>query len=233
MSYAVPYAGGRHRTDRDPIAVTEATSAGSHDSTEAGRPGRLKSALRRIGQGIGNRSLDESADLTEAADAGSTSVATVFDDIEMLPERLPTRRAVQPADVGDLLELDDLTDFDNVISLPSQPCFDVTDVLHLAGELDDRLFPWHFAGRYREQLDVRLGRIEAALEAGDLDAALEVTLSLKVTSTLVGTRELAELSTSIEAELRAEDLSAARASAAQLPAVAARAVDALSPYLSA
>lgn len=225
MSYAVPNAGGRHRTDRDPFAVAEAASSVVADSSHDRRPGRLKGALQRIGQGLGNRPVHEAADLACVVELPSAEPAS--GGVETLPERLPTREAAQSADV------EGLSDLGNVFALPSQPCFDVTDVLHLAGELDDRLFPWHFAGRYREQLDPRVARIDAALDAGDLETALEVTLSLKVTSTLVGTRELAELASVIETELRTGNLAAVRLSAAELPAVAGRAADALRPYLSA
>ena len=232
MSYAVPTAGGRHRTDRDPV-VAEAAPTVAEDARPRGM-GKLKNALHRLGQGLGASEPVEEilAELPQL---------TVVDDAETLPERLPTRETPELDDdhiddldhVDEVAEVDHVDHVDNVVALNARPCFDVTAVLHLAGEVDDRLYPWRFAGRYREQLDHRVSRIQSALERDDVETAMDAVLSLKVSSALVGTWELVDVASTLELEVRAGDLQAARSIAAQLPAVAARATDAISPYLSA
>ena len=52
-----------------------------------------------------------------------------------------------------------------------------------------------------------------------------------MSSTIVGTRELAALALTIETDLRGHDLAAARLSASALDPVAARATQALDDYL--
>ncbi|WP_244930450.1 hypothetical protein [Nocardioides sp. W7] len=101
----------------------------------------------------------------------------------------------------------------------------------LADDVEDEIFVDGFASRYQELLPARLDRIQHALEADDLEQAVDATLSLKVASSTVGTRELADLADCIFEDLRADDLAAALASAQVLPTVAERADAALAAYL--
>ncbi|GAB2854528.1 signal peptidase I [Nocardioides pacificus] len=102
----------------------------------------------------------------------------------------------------------------------------------LAIDVDDEAFVSIFAHRYQEMLPQRLDKITAALAADDLDGALEASLSLKVSSSTVGTRELQGLAEVIELNVRRHDVAAARAAAEGLPQAVARADEALATYIS-
>lgn len=117
------------------------------------------------------------------------------------------------------------------MTLARPQSFDVTALHRLAHEVGDNSFPHVFTLKYRQLLGARLARIGGALQSSDLAGALDATLSLKVSSTIVGTRELAALALTIETDLRGHDLAAARLSAAGLDPVAARASVALDEYL--
>jgi HPt (histidine-containing phosphotransfer) domain-containing protein len=111
--------------------------------------------------------------------------------------------------------------------------FDADVLVRMARDVNDQAFASVFAVRYRQMLDARVSRINRALLAEDVDDALDATLSLKVSSSTVGTRELADLALVIEDNVRRLDVRGARTEAARLPLVAARADQALAAYLSA
>ena len=117
------------------------------------------------------------------------------------------------------------------MTLTQPQSFDVTALHRLAQEVGDNSFPHVFTAKYRVLLGERLARIGRTLQSSDLAGALDAILSLKVSSTVVGTRELAALALAIETDLRGHDLAAARLSATELAPVAARASQALDAYL--
>lgn len=118
-------------------------------------------------------------------------------------------------------------------AVPGVPAFDVAALTRMADDVDDHAFTCVFAARYRQMLSDRVDRILAALVKGDVDAALDATLSLKVSSVTVGTCELADLAHVIEDNVRSLDVVAARSVAAKLSVAAARADHALAEFLSA
>ena len=119
------------------------------------------------------------------------------------------------------------------IGRPGVPTFDEGALRRLSHDLEDHAFVSVFAARYLEMLPTRVLRINNALHTADVEAALDATLSLKVSSTTVGTFELADLALTIEDNVRRLDVRAARATATQLPPAAVRADAALVAYLSA
>lgn len=116
---------------------------------------------------------------------------------------------------------------------PTPPAFDASALARLASEVDDTTYPTVFATRYQSMLPQRVGRIAEALGHADLEVALDAVLSLRVSSTTVGTCELAEIAGDIEASVRRQDLASARMSARRLAVVASRAHLALGGYLAA
>ncbi len=116
---------------------------------------------------------------------------------------------------------------------PGVPAFDAAALRRLSHDLDDLAFVSVFANRYLEMLPTRVLRIARALQAADVEAALDAALSLKVSSTTVGTCELADIALAIEGNVRRLDVRAARHTAAELPPAAKRADHALVAYLSA
>ena len=117
--------------------------------------------------------------------------------------------------------------------LPACPAFDATVLQRLSSDLEDEGFAAVFASCYRRMLPGRLVRIARSLDEGDVDCALDATLSLKVSCLVVGACQLAALASEIEADVRRHDLDAARAVARQLGAVADRTDHALRAYLEA
>lgn len=118
-------------------------------------------------------------------------------------------------------------------TLSAVPPFDAAALMRMAVDVNDRAFTSVFASRYRQMLSGRVDRINGALLAEDVAAALDATLSLKVSSATVGTCELADLAHGIEDNVRRCDVVAARTVAARLPVAAARADHALAEYLGA
>lgn len=118
-------------------------------------------------------------------------------------------------------------------TLASTPtAFDADVLVRMSSDVGDHGFASVFARRYREMLAGRVSRIHQALGEADVDAALDATLSLRVSSTTVGTHELAQLALVIEGSIRRLDVLDARTVAALLPGVAARADEALAAYLA-
>lgn len=125
-------------------------------------------------------------------------------------------------------EEDDMSGADH----PLLNALDEAALARLAIDVDDEAFVSVFAHRYQEMLPQRLDRITAALAVADLDGALEASLSLKVSSSTVGTRELQGLAEVIELSVRRQDMAAARAVAEELPQAVARADEALATYIT-
>ncbi|WP_244928856.1 hypothetical protein [Nocardioides sp. W7] len=111
--------------------------------------------------------------------------------------------------------------------------FDPQALAKLAHDMKDRSFALSFAEKYGALLDRRVARIAGALSELDIVEAMDATLSLKVSSTTVGTSELADIAQQIELDLRRQDLAAARVRASMLPDAARRAHAALDQYLAA
>ncbi|WP_341928051.1 hypothetical protein [Nocardioides psychrotolerans] len=109
--------------------------------------------------------------------------------------------------------------------------FDPRDLDRLAQDVDNWPFTVSFAHTYRRLLPQRVERIVTATEVGDLDAALDATLSLRVASSIVGTLELVEMARFIEGRLRVGDVVGATARVRLVPAAAQRADRALASYL--
>ena len=116
--------------------------------------------------------------------------------------------------------------------MPDVATFDEAALRRMTREVDDRAFAWLFASRYRQMLIGRVARITTALQQLDVEAALDAALSLKVSSLIVGTFELADLARKVEVEVRRHDVTAARLSASGLWPAAVRADRALGDYLA-
>jgi HPt (histidine-containing phosphotransfer) domain-containing protein len=112
-----------------------------------------------------------------------------------------------------------------------RPVLDESALTRLAIAVEDHAFTLQFVGRYREMLAGRVTRVLEAVREDDADTALDSVLSLKVSSTTAGLRELADLARLIEGKIRLLDPIAARAAAARLEAAALRADAALAAYL--
>lgn len=110
--------------------------------------------------------------------------------------------------------------------------FDPGTLHDLADDAAGRVFVLELAATYRRMLEHRVGRIVDAVVASDYDDAMDAVLSLKVSSTMTGARELAELAAFLEADLRTGNLPSARSQALLLPAAAHRAGCAIDAYLT-
>lgn len=110
--------------------------------------------------------------------------------------------------------------------------FDPSTLHQLVDDARARSFALDLAGTFRRMLDLRVQRVVSAVVVADVDEAMDAILSLKVSSTMTGARELAELATYLEADLRAGDLPAARARVCALPDAAQRAGTAIDAYLA-
>lgn len=113
---------------------------------------------------------------------------------------------------------------------PAVAPFESEALDRLGAELDPDYVPV-LASRYASLLPGRIRRIREALTVNDLDQALDASLSLKVSSSTVGTRELETLAHIIELDVRRADLDGARRTATSLEDAAARAEHALTEYL--
>lgn len=109
--------------------------------------------------------------------------------------------------------------------------FDPRDLDQLALDIANWPFMVSFAEKYRAMLPTRVERIVSATDAGDLDRAMDATLSLRVASSFVGTHELAEMARFVESRLRQGDIVGALTRVRLLADAAERAEDALAAYL--
>lgn len=85
-------------------------------------------------------------------------------------------RTITPADVSQL------------------PVLDPDVLTTLGAELASRTGALQFAGTFVALIPQRVGAVEAAVEAGDTDAAVVALLSLNVGSSMVGARRLEQAS---------------------------------------
>ncbi len=108
---------------------------------------------------------------------------------------------------------------------------DPRDLQRLTEETESPEAVYEFVLRYRRILPQRVHRIVEALTRGDLDGAMDATLSLKASSSIVGAGEAGELATRIQAALREQDLPAARAAASLLTRASIRLNDQLGAFL--
>lgn len=111
----------------------------------------------------------------------------------MTPTRLPSAMPAGGTSLGispDTHSRDDRTDE------PGLPVLDRDVLDSLSAELSSRTGALHFADAFVELLPQRIDAVEAAFEAGDMDAAVVALLSLFVSSSMVGARRLEQASSS-------------------------------------
>lgn len=82
------------------------------------------------------------------------------------------------------------------------PVLDFQCIANLGEEMDNPAAAQAFLATYLELLPERLTYITAAVSVKDKEAALDRAVSLKVTSSMVGARQLAALSTELESLVR-------------------------------
>lgn len=82
------------------------------------------------------------------------------------------------------------------------PVLDFQCIANLGEEMDNPAAAQAFLATYLELLPERLTCITAAVSVKDKEAALDRVVSLKVTSSMVGARQLAALSTELESLVR-------------------------------
>lgn len=83
----------------------------------------------------------------------------------------------------------------------------------LAAELEDRAAAATIARLYRDNLERRVARLDAACDQEDLEAAMDVLLSIKVTSATVGATTIRSFAEWAERPLSSGDWPAARSAA--------------------
>ncbi len=111
------------------------------------------------------------------------------------------------------------------------PVLDPYDLDRLSEELQSRHLMADVAERYRRMLPRRIDRLTTAVAVGDLDVAMDAVLSLRVSSTTVGAREMEELARHLEMDVRRGDVNGARDRIVPLPRAAERADEALGAFL--
>jgi len=116
----------------------------------------------------------------------------------------------------------------------SMTVFDPSTLHQLVDDPTQRPFVLELAGTFRRMLRGRVDRVVGAVLAPEADPeeSMDAVLSLKVSATMTGARELAELASYLEADLRHQDLPAARSQAMMLPPAADRAGAAIDAYLA-
>lgn len=95
---------------------------------------------------------------------------------------------------------------------------------------DAEEFAHELVRTYQRLLGQRVSRLVDAVLSSDVDVALDAVLSLKVSSTMVGAIDLAELASFIETDVRGGDLPSARSQALLLQPVAERTSLAIDDY---
>ncbi|WP_134767616.1 hypothetical protein [Nocardioides sp. 1609] len=109
--------------------------------------------------------------------------------------------------------------------------FDPATLHLLADDARGRSFVLDLVGTFRAMLHARVTRVVDGVLAADRAGSMDAVLSLKVSSTMTGAHQLAEIAGSVEGHLRRDDLPAARTEALLLPAAAARAEAAITRYV--
>ncbi len=110
--------------------------------------------------------------------------------------------------------------------------FDPGALEDLTGDARDAELAVRLAAHYRRLLPERIARIAVELHGPEPAGALDAVLSLKVSSTALGVRELGALAAEIERALRSRDVSAARAAFLALAPAVDRVDRALAAYLT-
>jgi HPt (histidine-containing phosphotransfer) domain-containing protein len=80
------------------------------------------------------------------------------------------------------------------------PVYDPVQLMSLAEQVGDNAAQ-AFLDQYLGMLPERLARIRSSISEGDLEAAMDATLSLKVSSAMVGARRLAGCCRELEGRL--------------------------------
>lgn len=101
----------------------------------------------------------------------------------------------------------------------------------LADELEDRAAAVGIARLYRENLERRVARLAAACAQEDLESAMDVVLSLKVTSATVGATAMRCFAERVETPLTCGDWVAARSAVEAARAAAPTTLGALDSLL--
>lgn len=114
----------------------------------------------------------------------------------------------------------------------SMTVFDPSTLHQLVDDAAERAFVLDLARTFRRMLDARVDRVIRGVAGDDPDEAMDAVLSLKVSATMTGARELSYLAAGVETELRRRDLVAARLGASLLPAAAMRVEAAIDAYLA-
>ncbi|WP_137292671.1 Hpt domain-containing protein [Nocardioides dongxiaopingii] len=109
--------------------------------------------------------------------------------------------------------------------------FDPATLHLLVDDVREQPFVLDLVGTYRSMLRPRVTRVVDAVLAADLECAMDAVLSLKVSSTMTGAQELAEMAGVVETHLRRDELADARAEALLLPPAATRAEEAITRYV--
>lgn len=111
--------------------------------------------------------------------------------------------------------------------------FDPSALRRLESDTQSRAFVHTLVDTYQRMLGQRIERVTTNVDVGDVAAALDAALSLRVSSIMTGVTELADLATGIVEGLRADELASVREQAPLLPDAAARARLALDDYIAA
>lgn len=101
----------------------------------------------------------------------------------------------------------------------------------LAAELQDPAAAVTIARLYRDNLERRLARLDTACDQADLETAMDVALSLKVTSATVGALAVRSCAERVETRLAAGDWTAARSAAVAVRAAAPATLGAIDALL--
>lgn len=110
--------------------------------------------------------------------------------------------------------------------------FDLSTVRRLEADTESPSFVRELVETYERMLSPRVERLVDAVLASDAEQALDAALSLRVSSIMIGTTELVDLSTAVLADLKNSDLPSARAQALLLPPAAERARTAIAEFLA-
>lgn len=112
------------------------------------------------------------------------------------------------------------------------PLVDPAVLMDLRNNLDSPVIALKFAGDYTGMWELRRSRLAAALNRGDLAAAMDAVISLRVSSTMVGGRRLAALAQQLEEAVSRADFATARQFTAAVDACGEETVNELRLFLA-